>query len=113
MWTNKKVVCPRKVFSKKKIGNFESFISYHKKASYGPDNINHLHELFKVFKGLSAEGFAEAFPVRQQSQYNMKNYSCFVFRYALCQTGQPKFTKFAIHRFKIVGQCTIPYKRFY
>ena len=33
--------------------------------------------------------------------------------YALCQTGQPKFTKFAIHRFKIVGQCTIPYKRFY
>ena len=32
-------------------------------------------ELFKVFKGLSPVIFAEAFPVRQQSQYNMRNYS--------------------------------------
>ena len=34
-------------------------------------------ELFKVFKGLSPVIFAEAFPVRQQSQCNMRNYSYF------------------------------------
>ena len=34
-------------------------------------------ELFKVFKGLSLVIFAEPFPVRQQSQYNMRNYSHF------------------------------------
>ena len=34
-------------------------------------------ELFKVFKYLSPVIFAEAFPVRQQSQYNMRNYSYF------------------------------------
>ena len=32
-------------------------------------------ELFKEFKGLNPLTFAEAFPVRQQSHYNMKNYS--------------------------------------
>ena len=30
-------------------------------------------ELFNVFKGLSPLIFAEAFPVRQQSQYDMRN----------------------------------------
>ena len=35
-------------------------------------------ELFKVFKGLSPVIFAEAFPLRQQSQCNMRNYSYFV-----------------------------------
>ena len=34
-------------------------------------------ELFKVFKGLSPVIFAEAFPVRQRSQYNIRNYSYF------------------------------------
>ena len=34
-------------------------------------------ELFKVFKGLSSVIFTEAFPVRQQSQYNVRNYSYF------------------------------------
>ena len=38
-------------------------------------------ELLKVFKGLSPVIFAEAFPVRQQSQCNMTNY------YASCQNG--------------------------
>ena len=33
--------------------------------------------MFKVFKGLGPVIFAEAFPVRQQSQYNMTNYSYF------------------------------------
>ena len=32
-------------------------------------------ELFKVFKGLSRVTFVEVFPVRQQSPYNMRNYS--------------------------------------
>ena len=30
-------------------------------------------ELFKVFKGLRPIIFAEVFPVRQQSQYSMRN----------------------------------------
>ena len=34
-------------------------------------------ESFKVFKGLGPVIFAEAFPVRQQSQYNIRNYSYF------------------------------------
>ena len=34
-------------------------------------------ELFKVFKGLSPVIFAEAFHVRQQSQYNMRKHSYF------------------------------------
>ena len=34
-------------------------------------------ELFMIFKGLSPVIFAEAFPLRQQSQYNMMNYSYF------------------------------------
>ena len=34
-------------------------------------------ELFKVLKGLSLVIFAEAFTVRQPSQYNMRNYSHF------------------------------------
>ena len=32
-------------------------------------------ELFKVFKGLSRVIFVEVFAVRQQSPYNMRNYS--------------------------------------
>ena len=34
-------------------------------------------ELLRIFKGLSPVIFTEAFPVRQQSQYNMRNYSYF------------------------------------
>ena len=39
-------------------------------------------ELFKVFKGLSPVVFAEAFPVKQQSQHNMRNYSYFAMPHA-------------------------------
>ena len=39
-------------------------------------------ELFKVFKGLGPVIFVEAFPVRQQSQYSMTNYSYFVMPFA-------------------------------
>ena len=34
-------------------------------------------ELFQVFKGLSPVILAETFPVRQQSQYSMRNHSYF------------------------------------
>ena len=39
-------------------------------------------ELFKVFKGLNSVIFAEVFPVIQQSQYNVRNYSYFAMRRA-------------------------------
>ena len=49
----------------------------------GPVSIHHRNlrtlavELFKIFQGVSPVIFAEAFPLRQQSQYNMRNYSYF------------------------------------
>ena len=48
-------------------------------------------ELFKLFKALSVVLFAEIFPVRQQSQYNLSNYNLF------CQDDQPWTRKFVIH----------------
>ena len=39
-------------------------------------------QLFKFFKGLSPVIFAEGCPVRQQSQYNMRNHSYFAMRRA-------------------------------
>ena len=62
---------------------------------------------FKVFKGLGPFTFTEAFPVRQQSQYNMKNYSYF----AMPRAEKVLNRKFVFHRFKIAGQYTIPYER--
>ena len=65
-------------------------------------------QLFEVFKGLSPFVFAEAFPVRQKSQYEELLILC----YALsCQNVQPWIRKFVIHRFEIVRQYTIPYER--
>ena len=52
----------------------------------GSVSINHKYlrtlalELFEVFKGLSPVIFVKAFPVRQQSKYNKRNYSYFVLR---------------------------------
>ena len=65
-------------------------------------------ELFKVFKGLSPVIFAEPFPARQQSQYYEE---LLIFSYASSQNGQSWIRKFAIPRFKIVGQHTIPYEK--
>ena len=67
-------------------------------------------ELFEVFKGLSPVIVTEAIPVREQSQYNMKNHSYF----AMSRAKTVNYRKFVIHRFKIVGQYTkytIPYER--
>ena len=64
-------------------------------------------DLFKVFKGLSPVIFAEAFPVRQQSQYNIRNYSYFPM---LCAKTVNHELEFAITRFKIVRLYTSPYE---
>ena len=61
-------------------------------------------DLFNVFKGLSLFIFAEAFPVRHQSQDI--NTIRGITHILLCrrQNGQPWIRKFVVHRFKIVGQ---------
>ena len=57
---------------------FKDFLEKDESVSIHPRNLRTLAvELLKVFKGLSAIIFAEAFPVRQQSQYNMSSYSYF------------------------------------
>ena len=70
-------------------------------------------ELFKVFRGLSPVIFAEAFSVRQQSQYYIRNYSYFTM--PRTKTVSHRLESLSLHRFKIVGQYTIPYEydRFY
>ena len=73
------------------IENDEIIITYNDKKSIFKDllgkdgsvSIHHRNvrtlavELLKVFKGSSPVVFAEAFPVKQQSQHNMRNYSYF------------------------------------
>ena len=69
--------CLRLIYNDKK-SSFEDLIE-----KDGPDSIHYRNrrtldvELFKVFKGLSPVIFAKTFPVRQQSQYNRRNYSYF------------------------------------
>ena len=58
-------------------------------------------ELFKVFKGLV--------PVKTTKSIQYEE--LLIFCYASCQNGQSWIRKFVIHRFKIVGQYTIPYER--
>ena len=69
--------CLRLIYNDKK-SSFEDLLQKAGSASIHHRNLRTLAvELFKVFKGLSPVIFAEAFPVRQQSQYNMRNYSYF------------------------------------
>ena len=60
---------------------------------------------------------------RRRSSYFCRSFSCIItksiqyeelliFCYASCQNGQPWIRKIVIHRFKIVGQYTIPYERY-
>ena len=69
--------CFRLIYNDKK-SSFEDLLQKGGSVSIHRRNLTTLAvELFKVFKGLSPVIFAEAFPVRQQSQYNMRNYSYF------------------------------------
>ena len=69
--------CLRLIYNDKK-SSFEDLLQKGGSVSKHHRNLRTLAvELFKVFKGLSPVIFAEAFPVRQQSQYNMRNYSYF------------------------------------
>ena len=66
--------------------------------------------MFKFIKGLSPVIFGGAFPVRQQSQYSMRNYSPFAMpRVKMVNHGLESLSY--IGSIKIVGQNTIPYER--
>ena len=69
--------CFRLIYNDKK-SSFEDLLQKGGSVSIHRRNLTTLAvELFKVFKSLSPVIFVEAFPVRQQSQYNMRNYSYF------------------------------------
>ena len=69
--------CLRLIYNDKK-SFFKDLLENNRSVSLHHKNLRTLAvELPKVFKGLSPVVFAEAFPVRQQSQFNMRNYSYF------------------------------------
>ena len=79
---NNKINCLRErclcsIYSDKKL-SFADLLQMDGSVSIHHRNLRTVAvELFKVLKGLSLVIFAEGFPVRQPSQYNMRNYSHF------------------------------------
>ena len=67
--------CLRLIYNDKK-SSFEDLLEKDGSVPIHHRNLRTLRSL-KVSKDLSPAIFAEAFPVRQQSQYNMRNYSYF------------------------------------
>ena len=69
--------CLRLIYNEKK-SSFKDLLEKDGSVSIHHRNLRTLAvELLKVFKDLRPVIFAEVFPVRQQSQYNMRNYSYF------------------------------------
>ena len=69
--------CIRLIYNDKR-SSFKDLLEKGGSVSIHHKNIGTLAvDLFKVFKDLSPVIFAEAFPVRQQSQCNMRCYSYF------------------------------------
>ena len=69
--------CLRLIYNDKK-SSFEDLLEKDESVSIHHRNLRALAaELLKVFKGFRPVIFTEAFPVRQQSQFNMRNNSYF------------------------------------
>ena len=69
--------CLRLIYNKKK-SSFEDLLPKDRFVCIHHRNLGTLAvELFIIFKGSSPFIFTEAFPVTQQSQYHMRNYSYF------------------------------------
>ena len=101
--------CLRLIYNDKK-SIFEDLLQKSGSVSIHHRNLRTLAvELFKVFKGLSPVIFCRSFSCKTTK--SIKYEELLIFCYASCQNGQSWIRKFAIHRCKIVGQCTIPYER--
>ena len=97
--------CFRLIYNDKKL-SFEDLLEKYGSVSIHHKNLRTLAvELFKVFKVLTPVIFAEAFPKSMQYE------ELLIFCYASCRNGQLWIRKFVMHRFKILGQYTSPYKR--
>ena len=88
--------CLRLIYNDKK-SSFEDLLEKGGSVSVHHRNLRALAvELFKVLKSLSLVIFADAFLVRKQSQYNMRNYSCFA-------TPRAKTVNHGLESFSYIG----------